>query len=82
MKNCGENSETVEKNCGENQKTVEKILSIINENPFVTQNQLIDATGLSRRGVEWQLKQLKEKGLIRRIGPDKGGHWEIVDLGC
>jgi ATP-dependent DNA helicase RecG len=78
-KNCGENQETVEKNCGENRKTVEKILSIINENPFVTQKQLIDATGLSRRGVEWQLKQLKEKGLIRRIGADKGGHWEIVE---
>ena len=78
-KNCGENQETVEKNCGENRKTVEKILSIINENPFVTQNQLIDLTGLSRRGVEWQLKQLKEKGLIRRIGADKGGYWEIVE---
>jgi len=77
-KNCGEKQKTVEKNCGEKQKTVEKILSIINENPFVTQNQLIDLTGLSRRGVEWQLKQLKDKNVIRRIGADKGGHWEIV----
>lgn len=23
---------------------------------------------------------LKEKGLLKRIGSDKGGHWEIVEL--
>ena len=69
---------TVEKNCGKEQKTVEKILYIINENPFVTQNQLIDLTGLSRRGVEWHLKQLKDKNIIRRVGGKKLGHWEIV----
>lgn len=77
-KDCGETSETVEKDCGEKSSSVEKILSAIKDNPSVTQKQLIELTGLSRRGVEWQLKQLKEKGLIRRIGADKGGHWEIV----
>jgi hypothetical protein len=22
---------------------------------------------------------LKEFGLLRRVGPDKGGHWEVID---
>ena len=25
------------------------------------------------------LKNLREQGFIRRIGPDKGGHWEIIN---
>ena len=77
-KNCGENPNTVEKNCGESSDTVKKLLSAMFENPFVTQQQLMQITGLSRRGVEWQLKHLKEKNIIRRVGADKGGHWEII----
>ena len=78
-KNCGENSCAVEKNCGETSDTVDKLLSAMRENPSVTQQQLMQVTGLSRRGVEWQLKQLKAKSIIRRVGADKGGHWEIIE---
>ena len=60
------------------EKTVEKILSAMKGNPSITQQQLAKTTGLSRRGVEWQLNQLKAKGIIRRVGPDKGGHWEVM----
>ena len=74
----GNEQETVEKNRGENVKTVEKILSAVEENPKITQKQLSEITGLTRRGIEWQLKQMKEKGIINRVGPDKGGHWEII----
>jgi ATP-dependent DNA helicase RecG len=59
------------------EKTVEKILSLIILNPRITQQELIDKTNLTRRGVEWNLKKLKAGGRIRRIGPDKGGHWEV-----
>jgi ATP-dependent DNA helicase RecG len=34
-------------------------------------------TGLTRRGIEWNLSMLKTKGLIERIGPDNGGYWKI-----
>lgn len=77
-KNCGENSITVEKSCGENKNSVEKILSAIKENPNITQVGLSEIAGLTRRGIEYQLRQLKNKGLIRRVGADKGGHWEVV----
>ena len=60
------------------EKTVEKILDAIQKNNTITQKELEQITGLTRRGVEWNLKQLKEKGLIKRIGSDKGGHWEVV----
>ena len=59
-------------------ETVEKVLLLLGENPRITQRQLQTETGLTRRGVEWQLQRLKTDGRIRRIGPDKGGHWEVV----
>lgn len=34
---------------------------------------------LTRRGVEEQIKSLKAKGIIRRVGPDKGGYWEVLE---
>lgn len=44
---------------------------------WATAIDLQAATGLSRRGVEWNLKSLKSRGLIRRVGPSRGGHWEV-----
>lgn len=58
---------------------MEIIISSLRNNPHVSQKQLAENTGLTRRGIEWNLQQLKAKGIIRRIGPDKGGHWEVID---
>ena len=60
------------------QKTVEKILDAIKSNSKITQNELAEIAGLTRKGIEWNLAKLKEKGIIKRIGPAKGGHWEII----
>ena len=62
-------------------KTVEKtdiqILNLIKNNPKIIIKDIQEATGLSRRGVQWQIQKLKEQNIIKRIGPDKGGHWEV-----
>jgi ATP-dependent DNA helicase RecG len=60
------------------EKTVEKILTFIKENPKITQEELSQKIGLTRRGVEWNLKQLKEKKIIQRVGGRKEGRWEII----
>ena len=60
------------------EKSVEKILRYLSENPRATQNELSIVTGLSVRGVEKNLMILKKSGRLRRVGPDKGGHWEVV----
>ena len=59
-------------------RTVEKILKILSNTPSITVREISEILGLSRRGVEEQIKSLKQKGVIRRIGPDKGGHWEVI----
>jgi ATP-dependent DNA helicase RecG len=60
------------------EKTVEIIIVLLRSNPRITQKEIATETGLSRRGVEWNLREMKKGGLIRRVGPDKGGHWEVV----
>ena len=60
------------------EETVEKILSIIQDNPKVSVKQLEKELDLTRRGIEWSISKLKNEGKLKRIGPDKGGHWEII----
>ncbi len=59
--------------------TREKILNKIRENPKITIKQLSELTGISVKGIEWQIKKLKQQGKLKRIGPDKGGFWKIVE---
>ena len=70
-----ESKEKIEKS---KEKSKEKIMRFISENPQITTNQLAELTNLSIAGVEKNLRRLKEQNLIRRVGPDKGGHWEVI----
>ena len=63
------------------QKTALKILSILRRNPNATRKDIVVVTGLTEDGVKWNLRKLKAAGRLRRIGPDKGGHWEVVEGG-
>ena len=61
-----------------NQKSNQKIISAIRNNPMVTIRELQEETGLSESGIKKIIRQLKNDGTIKRIGGDKGGHWEII----
>ena len=60
------------------QKTTQKILDMIQENPEINIEELAEACGLTRDGINYNIKKLKAKGRLRRIGPDKGGYWEVL----
>ena len=60
------------------QKTAPEIIHLIAQNPDITRQQMAEAIGITDNGVKYHLRKMQEKSLIRRIGPDKGGHWEIV----
>ena len=60
------------------EKSKEKILALLSVNPHATTADLIAETGLSVSGVEKNIRELKAAGRLRRVGPDKGGHWEVV----
>ena len=59
-------------------KTSDKILSIIAENNHVTIQQMAAQLEISTRAISKHLKNLQAKGIIARIGANKGGYWEIV----
>jgi ATP-dependent DNA helicase RecG len=60
------------------QKTAQKILDFISREPEITRERLAEAIGITDSGVKYQLRRLQEQGRLRRVGPDKGGRWEVV----
>jgi len=59
------------------QKTVERVLQLVKVNPRITQAELVAELNITRSTVQKHLANLKASGRLRRIGPDKGGHWEV-----
>ncbi len=59
------------------EKTTQKIIKLIKENPYISRKELAKKIRITSDGVKYHLSKMKEKGFIKRIGPDKGGYWEI-----
>ena len=59
-------------------KSSEKILAQIKQKPTISAAEIAMQIEMSSRGVEKQIKKLREKGVIKRIGADRGGYWEII----
>ena len=57
--------------------TGQKILACMQEDAGVTIPELMRATGLSRDGVKYQLRVLKDGGYLRREGGRKMGRWVL-----
>ena len=55
-----------------------KVIEIILQNPSVTIPEIAASLDMSIPGIEKIIRSLKEQNRIRCIGPDKGGHWEVV----
>lgn len=61
---------------GDNQR---QILEFIKNNPRISLSQLSKLLSISQTAVEKNINKLKINGIIKRIGPAKGGHWQVVD---
>lgn len=67
-----------------NQKTISntenRILLLIRENPKISADTMSKKLGnITKSGVKYNLKKLKNKSIIKRIGTDKGGYWKIIN---
>ena len=76
-------SETTQEKLGERlgEKLGETRATIIRAmlaNPRVTTVQLARSLRMSSTAIEKNLKFLKENGYIQRIGPARGGHWDVI----
>ncbi len=55
----------------------QKIIDAIKNNPLVTQEELADIVGIARKNIIANMKKLQDGGLIKRIGADKNGYWQV-----
>ena len=60
-------------------KTADLILKHLRANPHVTLADVATAIGKSLRAVERASAKLVQQGRLKHIGPQKGGHWEVLD---
>ena len=59
------------------EKSSEKILIMLKAEPELAAKEIAKRLEISPRAVEKQISKLRKAGLLRRIGPARGGHWEV-----
>ena len=59
-------------------ETALQIIKEIRNNPNITLSELAEKIGVSRRWIATNIKHLQDTGAVKRIGPNKGGYWEII----
>jgi len=58
----------------ENQR---KLITYLEKNPKATRKELAKKIKINPSAIQKNLNTLKKQGKVKRIGSDKGGHWEI-----
>ena len=56
-----------------------KIIEAIKNNPYSTQEELSEVVGIARLNIIKNMKKLQEQNLIKRIGADKNGYWQVEE---
>ena len=54
-----------------------KILELMIEDPYVSRSDLANNVGISETSIYRNIEAMRGK-YLRRVGPDKGGFWEII----
>jgi ATP-dependent DNA helicase RecG len=56
-----------------------QILTLLRDNPRMAAREVVQRIGISSRKVEENIAKLKALTLLKRIGPAKGGYWQVTD---
>ena len=56
----------------------EMILNLLQNNNTISIRELAEQLNMTAKTIQRDLDKLKSQNLIRRIGPDKGGQWEVI----
>ncbi len=59
-------------------KTEPQILELIRQDAFVTTSAIGKTLLITKRAVLKQVDKFKAQGYLRRVGPAKGGYWEVL----
>ncbi len=58
-------------------KREQQIVNYIKTNPLITQKELSELIYIKPQNIRVHMSKLVKKGILTRIGPDKGGYWKI-----
>lgn len=56
----------------------DKILFLLKQDNHITQSQMSSIIGTGRTSITNNIKKLKDKNIIKRIGSDRNGYWKIL----
>ncbi|WP_419950518.1 DUF4062 domain-containing protein [Candidatus Palauibacter sp.] len=62
-----------------NQEFANRVLALLRRNPSASRREIAATLAIKESTVRYRLDKLRNAGRIERIGPDKGGHWKVVD---
>ena len=54
------------------------IIKAMLETQQISQKELAERVGIAPKNIETNIKFLKENGWVKRVGPARGGHWEVL----
>jgi predicted HTH transcriptional regulator len=60
------------------EKTPDLILALLRETSALSMSELALRLNKSASAVERAIRKLRESGRLARVGPDKGGHWQVL----
>ncbi|MFM8556883.1 MAG: winged helix-turn-helix transcriptional regulator, partial [Betaproteobacteria bacterium] len=59
--------------------TAAAILRMLGEQPEMSIAELAKRLGKVPSTIERAIRKLRESGRLQRIGPDKGGRWQVIE---
>jgi predicted HTH transcriptional regulator len=77
LENVTEAPDDVTENVTEKQRKI-FLLDILRSNPHIATGQLAERLSITRRTVQRDIAKLKAQGILERVGPDKGGYWNLI----
>lgn len=60
------------------EKEMALIVNEIRKDPAVSIEKISTKLGIPLRTAARRIKSLRDNSRIRRVGPDRGGHWEVL----
>ena len=58
-----------------------EIINCLQKDPYATIKEVqMQFKSMTIDGIQYHIKRLKSMGLLKRIGPDKGGYWQVMDM--
>ncbi|MCL1608637.1 MULTISPECIES: winged helix-turn-helix transcriptional regulator [Mediterranea] len=60
-------------------KSREKIIALLSQDNSLSAATLAERIGITPKAVEKHIAKMKAEGILKRVGPDRGGHWQVVE---